>query len=255
MTIEERLDPETATTSVAAALLGAATLATVSSFRTGAGRSCLWRWGAVVGAVSGLLAGRHRTYDWRTGRGRLAFVLDHTWASATTAAGVVVAGMNLALRSPIEHSLTRRQNRVVFERGVAVRPGFALSVGYVVSGAADRQGQVTTRRRRLVTDHEDVHVWQARRWGPLYPLLYGTWLAGGAVTGLWRWRKSERSSAMAHVDAAAYYSNPFEWRAYTEDRNWPPAGVDPDLVWSRPFSPTAVTSTLKEWRENRAMRR
>lgn len=248
----ERLDPETATVSIAAALLGAATLTTVSSFGASAGRWCSWRWGAAIGAVSGLLAGRQRMYDWRTGRGRRAFVLDHTWALATTGAGVVAAGMNLVLRSPIEHSLTRRQNRMAFERGLAVRPGFALSVGYVVSGAADRHGRMTPRRRRLVTDHEDVHIWQARRWGPLYPLLYGTWLAGGAAMGLWRWRRSGQSSAMAHVDAAAYYSNPFEWRAYTEDRNWPPSGVDPDLVWSRSFSLPAVRATLREWRESRA---
>lgn len=255
MTIEERLDTETAFTSVAAALLGAATLATVRSVVGGPRAPRLWRWGATVGAMSGCLAGRRRMYDWRTARGRRAFVLDHTWALATTGAGILAAGMNLVLRSPVDHSATTRQNRVVFERGVAVRPGFALSVGYVVSGAADRRGEMTPRRRRLVTDHEDVHIWQARRWGPLFPLLYGTWLAGGALVGLGRWRKSGRTSVMAHVDAAAYYSNPFEWRAYTADRNWPPAGVDSDLVWSRPYSPTAVMSTLREWRESRAAQR
>lgn len=253
--IEERFDTETAITSLAAALLGAATFATMSSLGVGAGRPRLWRWGVVVGAVSGLLAGRQHMYDWRTGRGRLAFALDHTWALASTGAGTLLAGTNLFLRSPIEHSLTRRQNRMVFERGAAVRPGFALSVGYVVSGAADREGLMTPRRRRLVTHHEDVHIWQARRWGPLYPLLYGIWFLGGAVMGLWRWGRRGRTAAMAHIDAAAYYSNPFEWRAYTADGNWPPAGADPALVWSRPFSPTAVMSTLKEWRETREARR
>ncbi|MGA0879405.1 MAG: hypothetical protein ACO3SP_09835 [Ilumatobacteraceae bacterium] len=245
MTNVRRLDAETASTSLAASLLAATTLAV--AFR----RQHWWRWGATIGAVSGLFAGRLRAYDWRTARGRLAFVLDHTWALTTTGAGVVVAAANQVLGSPIEHSLTTRQNRVVFERGLAVRPGFALSVGYVVSGAADRQGRVTPRRQRLVTDHEDVHIWQARRWGPLYPVFYGAWLASGAVVGLWRWRKSGRSSAMAQVDAAAYYSNPFEWRAYTEDRNWPPAGVDPALVWSRPYSPAALTAIVREWRGSR----
>lgn len=248
-------DGEVAATTIAAAMLGAVTMGLAAG--RGAWRSRTWLAGAAVGAVSGWLAGRHRIYDWRMRRGRLAFVADHTWALATTGAGVLVAGANRVLGSPIEQSLSERQNRLVFETGVAVRPGFALSVGYVISGAADRHGQMTARRRRLVTDHEDVHIWQARRWGPLYPLLYGTWLVGGAVFGLWRWVTGKRApfSAMAHVDAAAYYSNPFEWRAYTEDRNWPPAGVDPTLVWPRPFESAALLAGFRGWRESREERR
>lgn len=191
----------------------------------------------VVGAVSGLLAGKQKMYAWSTRRGCLAFVADHTWAVVTTGMGAITAGLNYLLGATVDESLTRRQNRLVFDRGFVLRPGFAVSVGYVVSGAADRQGVVTARRRKLVEVHEDVHIWQARRWGPLYPVLYGLWFIGGFFVGLQRWwvRRHDGRSLMTHIDATAYYSNPFEWRAYTEDDNWPPTTADKALVWSKRF--------------------
>ena len=210
-------------------------------------------WGFIIGAMSGLLTGWRQIYDWRTRRGRRAFVADHTWALATTGAGALVGGVNVVFGATVEESLSRRQNRLVFARGLVVRPGFALSVGYVVSGAADRLGVVTARRRQLVTAHEDIHIWQARRWGPLYPVLYGLWMVGGFFFGLWRWwtQRSSGQSVMTHIDAAAYYSNPFEWRAYTEDNNWPPATADPTLVWTDRFS----EPLLRGWRGSQAGRR
>ena len=165
----------------------------------------------------------------------------------------VAASLGAVLGATVEDSLSRRQNRLVFERGLVTRPGFALSLGYVVSGAADRHGVVTARRRQLVTDHEDVHIWQARRWGPLYPTLYALWMVGGFFFGLQRWwaQGSSGPSVMTHIDAAAYYSNPFEWRAYTEDGNWPPATADPTLVWPQRFS----YPLFRGWRESQAGRR
>lgn len=240
------------TTGVAATALSALTTAALAAI---SGRSRGWWWGAMIGALSGALAGRYRIYDLDTGRGRRALIADHTWALATTTAGVLAAGANLALGSPVERSLSERQNRLVFTGGVVVRRGFAISIGYTVSGAADTEGRLTPRRRRLVTDHEDVHIWQARRWGPIYPLAYGTWLLIGGVVGgrrWWRERRTSGRSLTSHLDAAAYYCNPFEWRAYTEDRNWPPAGVDPALVWRRPFDASALFDEIRAWRESRA---
>ena len=193
--------------------------------------------GGLVGATSGLLAGKQKMYAWSTRRGRLAFIADHTWGLVTTGSGVIVAGLNFLLGATVEESLSRRQNRLVFNRGFVLRPGFAVSVGYVVSGAADRHGVVTARRRKLVEVHEDIHIWQARRWGPLYPALYGLWFVGGSLVGMRRWwvQRHDGRSLMNHIDATAYYSNPFEWRAYTEDDNWPPATADKALVWSKRF--------------------
>lgn len=237
------------------AMAGTVAALTTAAVSLIGGRSRGWMWGAMIGALSGALAGRYRIYDLTTGRGRRALIADHSWALATTTAGVIAAGADLALGSPIEHSLSEGQNRLVFTRGVVARRGFALSIGYVVSGAADSEGRVTPRRRRLVTDHEDVHIWQARRWGPLYPFVYGIWLIVGGMVGWRRWWSGRRTSdrtLMSHLDATAYYCNPFEWRAYTADRNWPPAGIDPALVWGRPFAASALLDEIRAWRESPA---
>lgn len=251
----EMPDSEIVVTGAAATALAALTTAALAAI---SGRSRGWWWGAVIGALSGVVAGRYRIYDLATEHGRRALIADHTWALATTTAGVLAAGADLALGSPVERSLSEHQNRLVFTRGVVARRGFALSIGYVVSGAADAEGRVTPRRRRLVTDHEDVHIRQARRWGPIYPVAYGTWMLIGGVVGCRRWWRERRTSGRSltsHLDATAYYCNPFEWRAYTEDRNWPPAGVDPALVWRRPFDASALLDEIRAWRESRAKRR
>jgi hypothetical protein len=130
-------------------------------------------------------------------------------------------------------SLSRRSNRLVFERGFVPRSGFAITVGNVVSGAGDTS---LPRRRRLVTDHEDVHVWQARWFGPLFPLLYGAWLLAGGAVGVAVWavhRRSERFTKV--VESCAYYLNPFEWWAYSRDDHWPPSGKVRGLGWRNPI--------------------
>jgi len=198
--------------------------------------------GAVVGLLHGLVAGRRRVYDWSTRRGRAAFVLDHTWALPTTAAGLVVLGLS-GLRERItgvppgyEPSLSERQNRMVHREGLVLRRGFAVTIGTVVNGAAGRDGVLTERRRKLVTDHEDVHVWQQRVFGPLYPIAYISWFVGGVIVSLVR-RVTSRSERplSTEIDRFAYYRNPFEWHAYTCDANWPPHGVDPASVWADRF--------------------
>jgi hypothetical protein len=196
----------------------------------------------VFGGLHGWSAGRRQIYEWRHRRGVVAFLLDHTWALPTTIGGTV-AMLAADLRRLItgadagfEESLSRRRNRFVFRRGFVLRRGFALTVGTVVTGAADAQGNVTERRRRLVDDHEDVHVWQARLLGPLYPALYASWFAVGVLVALAR-RVARRSSSSLtdDIDTIAYYRNPFEWHAYTCDHNWPPAGIDSDTVWRKKF--------------------
>lgn len=196
--------------------------------------------GTAIGGANGWLTARRRIYDWSSLRGRAAFVLDSTWALASTGAGlVVVAASYLRERlggAPVgfEPSLSERADRMVHRGGIVLRRGFALTVGNVIDGAAGVDGRLTERRRDLVTRHEDVHVWQARLAGPLYPIAYGAWFVGGLVVAALRRTRSDRSMAEL-VDAYSYYRNPFEWHAYSRDDNWPPAGVDPSLVWPRRF--------------------
>lgn len=189
---------------------------------------------AVVGGANGLLSGWRGVYDVRRSTGLLAVVLDSTWALPMTAAGLVAQAVGLgSRRSGYEAELSERQNRHVYRRGLMPRRGFAITLGNVISGAGDVD---VPRRRRLVTDHEDVHVWQARWFGPLFPVLYGGWmLAGGAVGAvvwLGRYRRERFTSV---VESCAYYLNPFEWWAYSRGGAWPPSGKVRGLGWKRPM--------------------
>jgi hypothetical protein len=173
------------------------------------------RWGLLVGAISGAVAGGRRVYDWRSRRGVVAFVADHTWALSTTTSGVIAMAVNTTRDAGFEPSLSERQNRMVYRRGLVLRRGFAVTFGNVVNGAADENGELTERRRKLVTVHEDAHVWQARAFGPIYPMVYGVWFVGGALVGATKWMTSDKSVPLSQkVDAYAYYRNPFERHAY-----------------------------------------
>ena len=192
--------------------------------------------GTAVGAVSGAVAGARRMYDWKSPRGIGAFVLDHTWALATTSAAVVANAVNAATGAQIDESLTTRQNRMTFDKGLVLRRGFAVTFGYVVNGAADRDGTLSERRRKLVSHHEDQHVWQARIFGPIYLVVYAGWFAIGSIVATAKWFATGRVTKLSdEIDATAYYRNPFEWHAYTRDNNWPPHGVDATKVWAKPF--------------------
>ena len=215
--------------------LGAGTLAGVTGRLLGSERTVVTAC-AAVGVVSGAISGSNRMYDWKSARGRAAFVLDHTWALATTTVGSLAWLVNHLLPdSGFERHLSERRNRLVFRRGVVVRRGFAVTLGYVVNGAGGRAGVITQSRLNLVDRHEDVHVWQARAFGPLYALGYAVWSAAGAIAAIVSWPLDRGGSMATRIDSFAYYCNPFEWHAYTRDDNWPPSSADARLVWRRRF--------------------
>ena len=186
-------------------------------------------------------------YRWRSPSGPLAFVLDSTWSLAMTTAGLVrprrrrVAS---AGHGGFVAELSRRRNRHVYVDGFRVRRGFVLTLGNVINNAGERV-LTSDRRRKLITDHEDVHVWQARWFGPLYPVLYVGWSALGAMVGRrWCGRLRRRHQPVGKVvEACSYYLNPFEWWAYSRDDFWPPAQMAAGVGWSTPaVQPFSATS-------------
>lgn len=197
--------------------------------------------GVAIGGINGAIAGYRGIYDWRSARGRLAFVLDSTWSMVSTGAGLVlllaskVREASTGRTIEYEPDLSFRRNRFVHRGGVVVRRGFAVTIGNVINGAADRRGELTEGRRRLVEDHEEVHVWQERIFGPLYPVLYTGWFLGGVVVAVLRRGRRNTIRLADDIDNLAYYRNPFEWHAYSRAGDWPPTWVDPQRVWSRPF--------------------
>lgn len=189
---------------------------------------------AVIGAANGALSGWRGIYAWRTRSGVAAFVLDSTWALATTTASL---GSHLIAavrgRPGYDESLSARRNRHVYQRGFRPRRHFVVTVGNVISGAGDT---TEARRARLVDQHEDSHVWQARTLGPAFPVLYGTWMGLGALVGAAMWLLRLRQRRLASVvETYAYYANPLEWWAYSREGNWPPARMECDLAWKRPL--------------------
>lgn len=188
---------------------------------------------AAVAGLNGVVSGWRGIYRWRSANGPIAFVLDSTWAAATTAAGLV-AHLGGVVRGNAGYvaELSERQNRHVYARGLQFRRGFAITFGNVVSGAGDVRGHAG--RVRLVTDHEDVHVWQSRWFGPAFPVTYGGWMLGGALAGVPVWFLRHRDQRCAKVvESCAYYLNPFEWWAYSRGGRWPPTGLVAGLGWRR----------------------
>ena len=206
---------------------------------------------AVVAGLNGAVSGWRRVYAWRTRWGVVAFVADSTWATLPVAAGLLAQACALGTRSAgFDESLSRRQNRHVYRGGVCLQRGFALTLGNVISSAGDVS---RARRRKLITDHEAVHVWQARAFGPLYLVLYLVWSLGGAVLGWVVWLLRRRREPLGKVvESCAYYLNPFEWWAYSRDDLWPPPGLLPGLGWrraaARPLSAVRATRATRATR-------
>jgi hypothetical protein len=196
--------------------------------------------GAVVGGCNGAISGWRRVYDWRRPSGIAAFVLDSSWGLVGTAGALVVHGLNRLRPRGGDYcaGLSVREGRHVYASGMHTKRGFALTLGNAVSNAGGRAGLDATsdaaeRRRRFVRDHEGLHVWQNRWFGPLYPIVYGGWMAAGAVAGTVVWLRHRSESWYRLVETAAYYDNPFEYWAYRNDASWPPRRAHPLLVWRR----------------------
>jgi len=192
---------------------------------------------AIVGGANGLVSGARRTYRWRSIGGWHAFVLDSTWALVTTAGALVAHAIALVQRSPSNYvgEMSLRQNRHVYERGYTLRRGFMLTVGNVINGAG-RDAHHDPRRQHIVSRHEDLHVWQTRWFGPLFPIAYGAWWVVGSFAALALWVTRRPVEGLRRtVDSVAYYCNPFEWWAYSREGRWPPPQAVKRFVWPRPL--------------------
>jgi len=192
----------------------------------------------VVAGANGAIGGWRGTYAWRRPAGLAAFTLDSTWSLPMTGAGLFANTVALLQRDAgYVPELSHRQNRHVHRRGFMPRKGFAITLGPVIGGAGDVVGDSSrqVRRRRLITDHEDVHCWQARWLGPAFPVLYVGWTLLGGAAGMVIWLVAKRDQHFTKVvESSAYYLNPLEWWAYSRDGHWPPAGKVADFGWKKP---------------------
>jgi len=186
--------------------------------------------GGVMGGMNGMISGMMGIYDWSSWRGWAAFVSDSTWGLVGTSLGNIVHIINVFWPdSNYNHSLSRRQNRHVYEGGMRLKETFAFTMGNVISNASQGGGAINTA---FIRDHEELHIWQSRIFGPLFQATYIVWAVGGFIVANIVWLTDTSEDWGSLVETAAYYNNPFEYWAYNNDSNWPPAGSDPKLRWS-----------------------
>lgn len=188
-----------------------------------------------IGGINGLVSGYGGIYRWRSGRGWVAFAVDSSWALIGTAIALLLHGAQLFRRgSRYRFDLSARTNVHVYEYGFSLKPGYAFSVGNVVSNAGGRvsldDSEAGKRRWRFIVNHEFLHVFQNRLFGPTFQLAYVGWMAFGALWGLVAWLRDRRDLGRL-IETAAYFNNPFEYWAYVRDDYWPPRDAHPRLVW------------------------
>ncbi len=191
---------------------------------------------SISAGVNGAFGGWRQVHDWRTARGWFAFVGDSTWGLLGTTLGNMLNLVNLARpRSGYRADLSRRRDRHLFEKGVRLKRGFAFTLGNVISNASTGRETLAEGQRRLIDRHEDLHIWQNRIFGPLYPATYLVWFVIGVVVGVATWVVKRGEPKLTRlVETAAYYDNPFEYWAYQRDNHWEDNRADPLLKWRRP---------------------
>jgi len=163
---------------------------------------------AVIGALNGAIGGRKEIYDWARPIGWVAFALDSSWGLVGTALAVLVHAFNTTVAS--DHTYLAqyaiRQNRHAYRGGFAVQRRYAFTAGNVMSNLRDRSGSD-------LLDHETLHVWQSRSFGPLFQITYVVWLLAGGVVALVL-APFARQPFMQTVLDIAYIDNPWETWAY-----------------------------------------
>jgi hypothetical protein len=165
-------------------------------------------------------------YNFRDWRGWAAFLLDYTWGFPGTALGYGVQVINAFYpNSNYDPALSALVGSHVYRGGIGL-PGFATTLGNVTTHLGTGPGADD-----LMINHEEVHVWQSRIFGPLFPTSYVGWAVGGVFVGTGYWLFHPNQDWFSLVETAAYYDNPWEVWAYANDHNWPPSGANPALLW------------------------
>jgi hypothetical protein len=191
--------------------------------------------GTAINDLNLLVTREMSIYNFRDPRGWAAFLLDYTWGLPGTTLGYGVQLINESLpNSGYDPALSQLVGSHVYTGGIGL-PGFTTTMGNVTTHLGVGPGA-----KDVLVNHEEVHVWQSRIFGPLFQTSYAGWLLGGAFVGTGYWYLHPNQDWFSLVETAAYYDNPWEVWAYVNDHNWPPAGANPALLWQLP---PGVTST------------
>jgi hypothetical protein len=133
---------------------------------------------------------RGRPYAGR--RGALRCLVDATWSSLNTWAGAVYYGLHRLAGNT--HVLAKSSGRgsIWLEKGVVRK--YATTIGPVKAGSTDR-----------IDRHEEVHVFQARLFGPFYLPLVALNYVIATVVPYWLLFRDEERYPITGV--ASYFEN------------------------------------------------
>jgi hypothetical protein len=160
---------------------------------------------AVVGGLNGTISGMTRIYDWASPTGWLSFLADSTWGLAGTAMSDLLHIVNIFYKDRnYRPELSERQNRHVYDGGFGFGT-YAFTQGNVTSNLNGRHGDLL--------DHETLHVWQNRLFGPIFTLTYVAWMVVGAIVGIVASPFTDQSIG-DDIRDVAYLDNPWESWAY-----------------------------------------
>ncbi|MGD1992825.1 MAG: toxin TcdB middle/N-terminal domain-containing protein [Anaerolineae bacterium] len=162
---------------------------------------------AVIGGLNGVISGATQIYDWTSAEGWFSFLSDSTWGLVGTTLGVLTHLVNWIFYGGGDYQpeLSRRQNRHVYDGGLGFE-SYAFTQGNVISNLQGRRGDLL--------DHEMLHVWQSRIFGPYFQYVYVAWLYIGFWVALVLAPFTEQPIGQDIMDVA-YYNNPWETWAYS----------------------------------------
>jgi RHS repeat-associated protein len=194
--------------------------------------------GAASAAFNGAFAGARGIYNWESPSGYLAAGLDASVGLVGTTLGNLSNVINLGAGSYLG-GYSYRQNRQIYDGGLGYAD-YDLTQGNVTSnthGLAGNPG-AGTEQVNLLNNHETLHTWQGRVFGPVYQGVYIAQFIGGGLFGLGHYAIAGGSSvpggktnAMHAALTSGYMDNPFEYLAYGQQGYWPPGGrSDPSLI-------------------------
>ncbi|PJE21533.1 MAG: hypothetical protein CK431_21255 [Mycobacterium sp.] len=182
--------------------------------------------GTGIDRVTNFIARQFAIYDFSDPRGWAALILDYTWGAPGTALGYGVQIVNeFTPNSNYDAALSAVAGAHVYRGGIGLT-GYATTFGNVTSHLGYSPKAVD-----LMLNHEALHVWQNRLFGPFFSASYYAWTVGGTAVGTGYWLLHPEEDLSRLIMTAAYYDNPWETWAYRNDHAWPPPGATPALLW------------------------
>lgn len=176
--------------------------------------------------VTGFIRRQFAIYDFNNVRGWAAFILDYTWGLPGTALGYGVQIVNeFTPNSNYDPALSALAGSHVYRGGIGLS-GYATTLGNVTTNLGYHPKAVD-----LMLNHEELHVWQNRVFGPLFSASYYAWTVGATAAGTGYWLLHPDQDLSRLITTVAYYDNPWETWAYRNDQAWPPPGATPALLW------------------------